>query len=130
VSQKFGPHSPRIQLAAVATALAALAALLEYFPPQQYAIYPFCPVNHWLGLQCPGCGITRAAVDLMSGRFAEAARHNPLIYVLGPVAAIFAGVQGYSVYRWNRWREIRISNAWLAAVCAFLLGFTIVRNVV
>lgn len=39
-----------------------------------------CPSGYILGLPCPGCGITRAGIMVLTGRLAEAWDMNPLIY--------------------------------------------------
>ena len=45
-----------------------------------------CPVQHFTGVPCPGCGLSRALFALLRLDFAAAFRYNPMIYVLPPVA--------------------------------------------
>src|SRR5690242_7027 len=74
--------------AAVPPAIIASAAiLLLRFPPAQYSFYPRCPVHDLLGLQCPGCGATRAIAAVLRGHFAEALHFNALVTLLLPFAA-------------------------------------------
>lgn len=40
-----------------------------------------CPVQILYGLPCPGCGLTRAGVLLLTGHFAAAFSMHPFIYV-------------------------------------------------
>ena len=49
---------------------------------------PLCPWAGLLGRPCPGCGLTRAALALLSGHFAAAWHFHPLIYVALPCVAI------------------------------------------
>lgn len=102
--------------------------LLAYFPPEIYAFYPSCPLHDWLGLQCPGCGLTRALADLVAGRVGEAARHNVLAVVLAPAALGFCWLQSYSVWRWNRWQPVRVPRTWVAASCTAVALFGLGRN--
>ena len=41
-----------------------------------------CPFKLLLGIDCPGCGLTRAALALLRLDFAAAFRFNPCIYFL------------------------------------------------
>lgn len=41
-----------------------------------------CLFHMFTGLDCPGCGMTRAVVSLYYGRFIEAFNYNPFVYIL------------------------------------------------
>lgn len=43
-----------------------------------------CPSAGWLGVPCPGCGLTRAARALLTGNVGEALRLHPLVFVAAP----------------------------------------------
>ena len=45
-----------------------------------------CPLQHFTGVPCPGCGLSRALFALLRLDFAAAFRYHPMIYVLPPVA--------------------------------------------
>jgi len=45
---------------------------------------PLCP-SRWLGLRCPGCGMTRALALLLHGRWREAIAMNPRVVVVAPL---------------------------------------------
>jgi hypothetical protein len=62
------------------------AWVLYTFPPTAYAFYPQCPFRMMTGLECPGCGTTRALHHLLHGRIEEAFRLNPMLFVLLAVA--------------------------------------------
>lgn len=51
---------------------------------------PLCPFAGWLGIPCPGCGLTRATVALVSGDWQTALRLHPLVGFVLPVLAWFA----------------------------------------
>jgi hypothetical protein len=57
-----------------------------------------CPSYQVLGLQCPGCGLTRAGTALLHGHFIEALSLNPLApwvasYVVYRFAAMAYGLR-------------------------------------
>ena len=39
---------------------------------------PFCPFHQLTGIPCPGCGGTRAALEIIDGHFENAFQINPL----------------------------------------------------
>lgn len=44
-----------------------------------------CPLQHFTGIPCPGCGMSRALFALPRLDFGAALRCHPMIYVLPPV---------------------------------------------
>ena len=52
-------------------------------------ILPPCLWKAVFGHNCPGCGLTRAMLSLMSLDFKAAFHFNPLIFILLPGAAIY-----------------------------------------
>ena len=110
------------------TASAAIAAavggwVLYTFPPAVYSFYPRCVFFSITGLQCPGCGITRASHHLLHGRFEEAFRMNPMLFVLIALTIVSLPAflrGGYPAYLTKPW------FAWSAFIV--LTSFWIVRN--
>jgi len=98
-------------------------------PNGSSALYPRCPFNAITGLDCPGCGITRALHALASGDVVRALDHNLLFILALPVIA-------WLLVRWAvrgigrtfpgpepRWRP------WMTVAAVVLLGsFWVVRN--
>lgn len=56
---------------------AAVLAAAALLPPGWEAPLPLCAVKALTGLDCPGCGMTRAFVLIGHGRFAEAFALHP-----------------------------------------------------
>jgi hypothetical protein len=71
--------SPLLRRALVVAALAVPAAAIVTWQ------IPMCPTAVFLGLPCPGCGLTRATLALGRGDLGEALRLHPLVLVLAPV---------------------------------------------
>ncbi len=48
-----------------------------------------CPVRALIGMDCPGCGISRASIALTRGQFREAWDFHPFVYLLVPLAGAY-----------------------------------------
>ena len=119
----------RVGWMAAALGLVSGLALLFFFDPAQYAIYPFCPFHRITGLLCPGCGGLRALHQLLHGHVAAAFRLNALLVILLPLGT------------WLTLRElIRLTVKgslpgpvprpfWAWTLLAALILFTILRNI-
>jgi hypothetical protein len=71
------------------------------FPPELYSFYPQCPLHHYFGILCPGCGTTRALAALLHGNLNEALRLNTLTTLLLPIViAYYARLITYKPQRW------------------------------
>src|SRR5882757_4924046 len=81
---------PMAALAVLFVATAAGCAMLLRFPPTEYAFYPECPIHHFFGILCPGCGATRALAALLRGNVNQAFHLNALIVLLLPIAIGYA----------------------------------------
>ncbi len=70
-------NPPLLLLAAWVTAAAAIN-LVGVTPDAVVGASPFfCPFRALTGIECPGCGMTRAFVAAAAGDFAEAIHLNP-----------------------------------------------------
>ena len=67
-------------------------AVLFFFNPAQHGFYPICLFHALTGLNCPGCGGTRAAYQLLHGHLLRALQDNAL-FVLS-LAALAARAHG------------------------------------
>lgn len=114
--------------AAVAgVALAGAAVLAAADPSQIAALGPGCPFRVITGLDCPGCGGTRAATALLNGQPLRALDHNPLTVALMPVLT----------WGWWRWLGFRLGRgsrptlppALTMGLAVTLVAFWVLRNV-
>lgn len=71
-------RGPGFRLLVIGLVLAPLALAL-------YAGFPLCPSAGLFGLPCPGCGLTRATLLLLSGEFSAAYGLHPLVIPLAPL---------------------------------------------
>ena len=72
---------------ATAAGLSA-AAVLFLCDPAHCSFYPVCPFHRLTGLDCPGCGATRALHQLLRGHLREALVLNPLVVAALPVVGL------------------------------------------
>ncbi len=127
-SKITAPPSPAV-FAVVVLVAAALGsgAILFFFDPAKHGFYPICLFHSLTGLNCPGCGATRAAYQLLHGHLLRALQDNAL-FVLALAALTGRGA-------WLAVKKIRSQPAAFVvppkALWAFLviaLVFTLLRN--
>jgi len=116
-----------LALAAVVSALAAMAMMLYRFPPEVYGFYPACPFFEAMGLLCPGCGATRALAALVHGHLGEAMRWNGLVVLLLPVLLGYAVVGYRRIAEGKAWP--RVPGRAVMMLLGIALGFGVLRNV-
>ncbi len=114
--------------AAPPAAAAFVVILLLRFPPESYGFYPQCPFHQLLGLQCPGCGATRALSALLHGHIAAAVHLNALATVLFPIVAIY-GIFVYAQFLRRKpihWPNLPPATLYTALAVTVLFG--VARN--
>jgi len=111
----------------ILAAAAGVAIVVFFFNPATHQFYPVCLFHRITGLNCPGCGMTRAAYALLHGKLSIALRDNAL-FVLG--LGVFGLRGGWFV--WNKWRGqttgefFPVKFLWLPLVVAIF--FSVLRN--
>ena len=81
------PSNAWFAVIVLALAGSGIAAVVYFFNPSAYGFYPVCQFHRLTGLNCPGCGATRALYALLHGDFSTALRDNVLLVVAIPAAA-------------------------------------------
>ncbi|MEE1930286.1 DUF2752 domain-containing protein [Streptomyces sp. TRM 70351] len=116
-------------LAALAAGGAGAVYLYGTDPHDPGQLLPRCPVNWLTGLDCPGCGGTRMAYDLLHGDLAAAFADNAALLTLGvPAAAYLGGRWLLEGLRGRRYRPALGTRATIAVV-ALAVAWTVLRNV-
>ncbi|MEO7348962.1 MAG: DUF2752 domain-containing protein [Terrimesophilobacter sp.] len=112
--------------------VAAHGAAYAFFAgrnPYSETIFPPCILLHFTGLQCPGCGGTRAMFSLLHGDVATSLAMNPLV-IAGYVAV---AVSLFGIFLDQRGRQ-QYARAlyWVAGSVAIgaALWSTVIRNLI
>lgn len=79
VPPKIHASGSRVPAIILAATFLGIGVVLYFFNPATHHFYPECQFHRLTGLNCPGCGMTRAAYALLHGEFAVALRDNALL---------------------------------------------------
>lgn len=124
---RLGRSRPIAPLLVGLVAVGACVVLAVVDPEDRAGWTPRCPFRAATGLDCPGCGGTRALSALVRGDVVLAADHNIVTLLLLPVLTY--GWMGWLAQRfgWRRTRpELPTWAAW--AIAAGLTAFMVGRN--
>ncbi len=124
---KIHSAKTRYLVAMLVLAGAAGAVVVYCFNPSTCGFYPVCQFHRLTGLNCPGCGMTRALHALLHGNFSAAWRDNALL--LGGAGVL--AVRGV----WYGWQKVParagakfFPKIFLWLLLAIVLTFTVLRN--
>jgi hypothetical protein len=86
-----------------------------------------CGFARCTGVACPGCGMTRAAGQLVRGNVVEALRYHPLILLIA--AEVLAAWTIWAAHRsgWIQWRHRRWVDFAIGATAALLVAVWVIR---
>ena len=104
-----------------------VSATVFFFNPSSNGFYPVCLFHELTGLNCPGCGMTRALYALLHGNLRPAMKDNALFVLSLATLAIWSG--------WLIGRKLRnqpvkfnLSPKLLWTFLVVAIGFAVVRN--
>ena len=124
---KISRLNTRVAVVLTAVLVAGAAATVYFLNPSAHGFYPVCQFHRLTGLNCPGCGGTRALYALLHGHLAPALRDNALF--VGGI--IFLAARG----SWFALRNIPgrangefFPGKYLWPLLAIMLVFTVLRN--
>jgi hypothetical protein len=118
-------HPLAAPLAAGGLLLAGCVTLAVVDPSGGPTICPFKAVT---GLDCPGCGGTRAAHQLFTGHLAAAADFNLLAFVAIPLVLVALFVTLTAAFGGPRWRALSFSSTWTRVALVVVGAFWVLRN--
>ena len=114
----------------VLLALGVLAAGLLYLVLVRWTGFGIpCLFHEVTGLQCPGCGLTHAAVALSRGEIAAAMAYNPMLPVYGLYGGWMVLCGGIRYWRGDPNPMMFGPNRVHIAMLVLVIGFWILRNI-
>ena len=113
---------------AAACAAAAGMFVLYRFEPTSAGFYPPCLFRALTGLDCPGCGGTRALHALLHGRIGAAVRFNPMLFLYAPILGFGIGDLTRAFLTRTPPRNITTRPGLAWSIAASIVGWWIVRN--
>lgn len=110
-------------------ALVIVTTVLYFKGPRGGGWFPTCAFHRITGLECPGCGMTRAVHAALHGRWADAFHFNPAGMLILPVLMILLGSQ---IPAWVRgmprpW-TLAFGRRGALLTLALVFGYWILRN--
>lgn len=87
-----------------AIVISSVAAVLLVFD------WPICPTKNFLGIPCPGCGMTRALRAFLLGRWSAALVLHPLVF---PFVALVTMEAFRALFGQNPGRSVRLWGVWM-----------------
>ncbi len=117
-----------VRWALAGTAIAGCAYVAVADPNRPSSWYPVCPFKALTGLDCPGCGITRALHALLTGHPLRAFDHNALVMLVVVVGLVWFAVNRLRARRGRPPLELSHPAWWGAAFGALVAVFWVVRN--
>lgn len=95
----------------------AVAAVLLYAVAVNLIFHAFCPLVIFCGFPCPGCGVSRASLCFVTGRWRMAWQLNPVIFPIVLFAAYFC------LCRYLFGRKVKGARIFIAVI--FVLLFVV-----
>lgn len=109
-------------------AIIAIGATVGYRDPQRLPFAPRCPSRAVLGLECPGCGSTRAVHYLVNLDPGMAWRHNPALLLIGvPLLLFFMAGLIATITAGRHWSLVAPRRTGLLIAGMFIV-YAVVRN--
>jgi hypothetical protein len=129
VPPKLSRANPAWEFAAflLGAAAAGIATLVFLFNPATHHFYPVCQFHRLTGLNCPGCGMTRALYALLHGEVGTALQDNALFVIAIP-AMLARGLWFATKKPAGRAAVVFFPTRWLWPLAIVALVFTVLRN--
>jgi hypothetical protein len=109
--------------------VAAATAYLYWVPPTDSSWYPRCMLHMLTGLNCPGCGTTRAVHALLHGNVRQALAYNVVFVLLLPLFMALAVRVWWAGLRARPVAGPRMPRWAIRALLVVVIAFGILRNV-
>jgi hypothetical protein len=125
-------HNPwvgRVKALVAAVVVATATVYLYAVKPTDSSLYPRCILHSLTGLNCPGCGTTRAVHALLHGDLRQALAYNVVFILLLPLFLALAARVWWAALRGRRVAGPRMPRWAIRTLLVVVFGFGILRNV-
>lgn len=116
---------PPLAVAGVAAAGCLVVGLND---PSRVALFPPCPFRVLTGLDCPGCGSTRAVHQLLNGDVAAALGFNVVMVLAVPYLLYSWAAWALAALGWPRLPAVRWRAGAVWALVVLIVAFWALRN--
>lgn len=100
-----------------------------YFLNKKFDFVIECPINHFTGYLCPGCGITRCLFSILEFKFKKAFYYNQLVFILIPFFLIYYIYDVYT-FIFEKEKKSKIFKYMSIPLLVITILFGIVRNII
>jgi len=92
------------------------------FPGTRVPLPELCSFRRWTGVDCPGCGMTRAFISIAHGEFTKAWQYNPASFYFFVLVASQIPFRAAQLWRIRRGGEPLLTSGWgYAPAIAFMI---------
>jgi len=118
VLSSLKPSATALRIGSAAILVVIGAWVLYTYPPVTSGFYPQCVFKKATGLDCPGCGTTRALHALLHGHVFEAFTLNPFLFaiLIGFACAAPSLMRGetprFVMKPWFGWGSLVVVTGW------------------
>ncbi len=118
-AEKPGSQARLLARWAAAGVLGAAAfAILRAVTPPPPEVLPFCLVRRYLGIPCPGCGMTRALSHLARGEWRATLALHPMAFLIAAELAFGWASAGLALLP----RTKGLAERWLSRIPSVLVA--------
>jgi hypothetical protein len=126
--KKPAPLVPELFAVAVLGVTAiGVGAMVFFFNPSTHGFYPACLFHSLTGLNCPGCGMTRALYALLHGEFRLALKDNAL-FVLTSAVLVIGSIRFLWLKAAGQPAAFNVAAKFLWLFLATAFAFAVIRN--
>lgn len=86
-----------------------------------------CIIHKTTGLYCPGCGISRMLLSLLSLDFYQAFRYNPFLFILLLLTIAYHIIK--LITKKLLTKELKLNNTTYIILLILTIGFGVLRNI-